>query len=101
MKIYTLVWKYECNPSTASEFEKEYGRNGSWFKLFETNEDYLGQEFIKNVETGTYLIIDKWISKEVYESFVNENEATYEQFTSKFKSLYTSEEFLGAYESLD
>ena len=101
MKMYQLVWHYECSPDQKDQFEEAYRRNGSWFHFFEKGTDFLGLELIKKVDKNNYLVVDNWISKEAYEQFMSANSAEYEQLSKQCKSLYQKEEFLGYYKTVD
>lgn len=100
MNMYYMVWKYQAETSKVSEFEKEYSRHGTWFQLFEACDDFLGLELIKNTEDGSYLVIDKWISKNGYEEFINGNKQEVDRLNEICKSLYSSEVLLGGYDLL-
>jgi len=97
--MYCLVWKYQVS-ANQSKFEEEYSRNGSWFKFFETSDDYLGSELMKNADGKTYILIDKWITKADYQDFLDEHKAEYDQLNEKCKELYDSEEDMGEFELL-
>jgi len=97
--MYCLVWKYKV-PSNQSQFEAEYGRSGSWFKFFETSEDYLGHDLMKGNDGETYILVDKWMSKDDFEDFLDENQAEYDQINEKCKGLYESEVQLGEFDLL-
>ncbi|MEQ8473807.1 MAG: hypothetical protein RIC35_21605 [Marinoscillum sp.] len=101
MKMYQLIWRYECSASQKEAFENAYRRNGTWFQFFEKSEDFLGQELIHNVDMGNYLVIDSWISKETYDSFLKENKVEYDQLDAQCKSLYAKEEFLGPFVTVE
>lgn len=94
--MYCIAWKYTVS-SNQSKFEEEYSRNGSWFKFFEPCEDYLGHELMKAADGQTYLLLDKWMSKEDYDDFLQNNQLAYEQLNEKCKSLYDNEESMGSY----
>ncbi len=101
MKMYQLVWHYECSPDQKDQFEEAYRRNGTWFHFYEKSDDYLGQELIKKTDKNDYLVVDNWISKEAYESFIANNKTEYDQLNLQCASLYAKEEFLGFYETVD
>ena len=86
--------------SNQAKFEEEYSRNGSWFKFFESSEDYLGSELMKNSDGKNYVVIDKWMSKADYQDFLDENKAEYDQLNEKCKSLYDEEEEMGEFDLL-
>lgn len=96
--MYCILWNYEVEASKQAEFEKEYGRNGGWFKFFEECDDYLGHDLLKNTSGNSYTLIDRWISKKEYDSFLKANKAEYDQLNEKFGSLYTSETQAGTFE---
>lgn len=100
MKVYQLIWSYQCDPAKSAQFEKEYARSGSWFNFFEPCDDYLGSDLAKNLETGHYILTDKWMSKEAYERFISENKAGYDKLCEQFKQLYQKEELLGRFETI-
>lgn len=97
--MYCLVWKYEVT-SEHAKFEEEYGRNGSWFKLFEACEDYLGHELMKSEDGKTYLIVSKWMSQADYQDFIDQNKAQYDELNAKDEGLYDSKTSMGAFNLL-
>ncbi len=99
MSMYCLAWKYNV-PSNQAKFEEEYGRNGSWFKFFESSDDYLGSELMKHADGKTYILIDKWMSKADYQDFLDENKADYDQLNEKNSALYDGEESMGEFDLL-
>ena len=99
MSMYCLAWKYKVS-SNNGKFEEEYGRNGGWFKFFESSDDYLGTELMKHADGTTYLVIDKWMSKADYQDFIDENKADYDQLNEQCKALYDDEESLGEFDLL-
>lgn len=94
--MYCLAWKYTVS-SDQEKFEEEYGRNGSWFKLFEPCDDYLGHELMKSEDGKTYLVTNKWMSREDYEGFLAENRDAYDALNKELMDLYDVEESLGNY----
>lgn len=96
--MYCIIWKYDVDSSNQSEFEKEYGRQGSWFKFFEPCDDYLGHDLLKNTDGASYTLIDRWMSKADYDSFLKSNQLEYDQLNDKFKSLYSNEDCIGTYD---
>ncbi|NQZ76934.1 MAG: hypothetical protein HRT61_12665 [Ekhidna sp.] len=99
MSMYCQAWKFKVS-SDQAKFEQEYGRTGSWFKFFESCEDYLGQDLMKESDGQTYILVDKWMSKEDYQDFVAENKAEVDQLDEKTSSLYDLKEGLGEFELL-
>lgn len=95
--MYCIVLKYVVS-NNQEAFEKEYSRSGAWFKFFEPCEDYLGHELMKSDKDASYLLTDKWMSKEDYEDFMAENKTEHDQLNEKCKELYDEEIVIGSYE---
>lgn len=98
--MYYIIWSYRIDQGKQAQFEKEYSRNGTWFKFFEECDDYLGTELIKNNDDGSYLLIDKWISKETYDRFVSDNSPKYNELNDHLQNLYAIESRVGEYTTL-
>lgn len=96
--MYCIVWKYEVEKSQRKAFEEHYSRGGIWFKFFEPCDDYLGHDLMKNVAEDSYMIIDKWMGKSEYDSFLKSNQAEYDAINEQTSGLYEEEVSLGAYE---
>ncbi|MEM0941688.1 MAG: hypothetical protein AAF600_16160 [Bacteroidota bacterium] len=94
--MYCIVWKYTVT-SNQLAFEKAYSRKGVWFKFFEPCEDYLGHELMKSEDKKTYLLTEKWMSKEDFEDFISKNQAKYQEIEMKTRELYDEEVSLGTY----
>ena len=97
--MYCQVKKYTVS-SNQSKFEEEYGRSGSWFKFYESCDDYLGHELMKHADGKTYMLVDKWMSKADFEDFIDENKAAYDELKEKSSATYDSEEALGEFDLL-
>lgn len=99
---YTVIWKYVVQDSTRRTFEQEYGTNGTWYKLFSKSPNYRGSVLHRSDEhPDTYILIDKWTSKEAYEAFKKSNAEVYGSLSKKFEGLYTEETKIGGFQSLE
>lgn len=92
-KMYTVIWKYKIKPENKEKFEFEYGRNGTWAKLFAKSKNYRGSLLYKSEdEVDTYILMDTWINKQSYEDFIETNKEKYNKTSAGFEYLYLSEE---------
>lgn len=98
--MYYIVRSYVAAADKTDQFEAVYSPNGEWFHFFEKCEDFLGLELIKNAGDGSYLRIDKWISKASYNDFLQEQQSLYEQLNAQYSELYTEETLLGEYDTI-
>ncbi len=102
MSKYSIVWKYKIKPEYKEKFEFEYGVNGTWNSLFNKSKNYTGSYLhISEIESNTYLLIDTWRSRELYEGFIKSYSDEYQKLSSKFEYLYESEEKIGTFKTVE
>jgi heme-degrading monooxygenase HmoA len=95
-----LLWTFEVAAARAAEFERVYGPDGDWARLFGRAPGYLGTELLKDVlRPGRYLTIDRWTDTAAFEAFKHEWKAEYDTLDRLCESLTTSETPLGAFEA--
>lgn len=100
-KVYAVIWKYKIKPENKETFEFEYGRNGTWAKLFAKSKNYRGSFLYKSEdEMDTYILMDTWINKLTYEDFKKVNQVKYDKISSGFENLYMTEEKTGSFNSV-
>ncbi len=100
--MYSIVWKYKINEESQAEFESEYGKGGTWSKLFMNSDNYSGSFLHKSSDISrTYLLIDTWTDEQSYENFKNANSSVYESLSFEFEKLYETEEKIGAFNTIN
>ena len=96
--MIALVFSYEVRET--DEFERVYGPSGEWAEFFSGAAGYIGTELLRDVELpGRYLVIDRWESRETYNSFIEENREEYMRRVDETRFLYDSELRFGTFES--
>jgi heme-degrading monooxygenase HmoA len=98
--MYYVIWQYEVPAENREKFEELYSRKGAWFKLFERSDSYLGHELIRNLEDGSYVLIDKWMEKADFDHFYKVNQLEYDGLNSQSQDLYNQEKKIGDFETL-
>lgn len=99
--MYVAVWQYQVKTGCESEFERAYGTEGEWVRLFQGSKGFLGTELLKDlVRDGRYVTIDRWTSEAEYESFVKEHQSWYQAIDRRCEMLTEMEASIGAYESI-
>ena len=94
------LWSIEVAPGRERDFERIYGPDGDWARLFAQAPGYLGTELLKDaLRTGRYLTIDRWASGSAFESFKQEWKAEYAALDRACEALASSETPLGAFEA--
>ena len=84
-----------------AEFEKIYGKNGSWADLFQKGRRYLGTELLRDSnKLRHYLTIDRWASSDDYEAFLSTWREEYEKLDAQCQGLAEQENLLGKWETI-
>jgi heme-degrading monooxygenase HmoA len=95
---YTYVWEFQVPPHSQSEFERSYGANGAWARLFRRSPDYLETLLLKDRSTtGRYVTVDRWRSEESYLEFRTSFAQQYAELDRECERLTTGETMLGAF----
>ena len=78
---YVYIWEFEVDPEHAGAFERAYGPNGDWARLFARADGYRGTTLLKRCDDpGRYVTIDRWRSFE-------DNQAFHRRFGEAFARL--------------
>lgn len=94
---YRVVWAFEVRPEMAALFERTYGADGDWARLFRSARGYVGTELFRSVDTpGRYLTIDDWESLAAYEIFRARSAAQYAELDGRCNELTESERLMWA-----
>jgi quinol monooxygenase YgiN len=97
---YLAVWEFRVKPESVAEFERVYGPEGSWARLFRRSANYQGTELLRDQErAGRYLTMDRWTSHEALGKFKQEFAADYAALDKECEPLTESELRLGDFET--
>ncbi len=97
---FFAVWEFQVKAECVVEFERVYGRDGSWAQLFQQSSDYRGTELVRDLErTGRYLTIDRWTSREALGEFKRRFAAEYAALDKTCERLMEAERLLGEFEA--
>jgi heme-degrading monooxygenase HmoA len=99
---YLIVWEFRPRPGMEREFELAYGSKGEWATLFAQSPDYLGTELCRDPNDPTrYLTLDRWRSREAFETFRRLHSREYEILDRRFEALTSHEAQLGSFERVE
>ena len=85
-------------PEMAKRFEKIYGADGEWARLFLGDEAYIGTELIHHFNASrSYVTLDFWTSEKAYDDFRNRHLAEYEVLDKKCETLTENEREIGKF----
>jgi len=96
--LFVALWEFEVKPGDEEKFEKVYGADGAWAKLFLQDPQYRGTRLVKDVERDrVYLTLDFWETRDAYEKFKEENAAEYERIDRECEGMTVREVKIGEY----
>src|SRR6266700_2136231 len=99
---FTAVWEFRVSGQKLRAFEKAYGPNGDWTRLFSRGDGYIRTELIRDPKTtGRYVSLDFWRSRQAFERFKKQNLAAYKALDKKCNSLTKSEKLIGEFEAME
>jgi heme-degrading monooxygenase HmoA len=90
-----VAWLYRARPERREDFERVYGPEGVWARLFARSDGFLGTELRRDGDR--YLVLDQWRSAEAYERFGRVFESEYAALSAETRPLYLEETRLGAF----
>jgi quinol monooxygenase YgiN len=90
--MYRIVWQFDADPDRVGEFEREYGAEGAWARLFRAGEGYLGTELFRSTsDPKRFLTVDRWTSRAAYDAFRATRRQEYAALDSECASLTRAE----------
>jgi len=98
---FSAVWEFCVRTDRRRAFEKIYGPEGNWARLFSRGDGYIRTELIRDPKTtGRYVTVDFWKSRQAFERFKKQNLAAYQALDKKCNSLTESEKLMGEFEAM-
>ncbi|MGH7631715.1 MAG: antibiotic biosynthesis monooxygenase family protein [Gemmatimonadales bacterium] len=95
--MYRIVWTYEVKPDSAEAFERIYGRDGEWARLFRAADGYLGTDLFRSTAAPTrYVTVDDWTSQAAYEAFRARAAQAYAELDARCDALTLAERLVSA-----
>ena len=94
--MHAVVWAYRIAPGREAEFERLYGMDGEWARLFRRSEDYLGTDLFRDTgEAARYMTVDRWTSQQAYDAFLRRMRDDYAALDARGEALTVEETRLG------
>jgi heme-degrading monooxygenase HmoA len=94
--VFVRIWRYDVADDQQAEFERVYGPDGDWARLFAASDGFMGTElYVRLGETGRYLTVDRFTSLAAWESFRTEHSTSYAELDLATERLRLTEDELG------
>ena len=98
---YLIIWEFHVRRGAEAAFERVYGPSGEWVAFFKTAQGYIATELIHDLrDSGRYVTLDFWTSKDAYERFREENLAHYKALDERGEDMTEKETPLGIFERI-
>ncbi len=99
MGAHVAIWEFQVKPERQAEFERRYGPEGDWVRLFRRSDGFLGTQLMHDrVNRLRYVTTDRWTSLRAWQSFREEHGADYAALDRECEGLTSAERALGEYE---
>jgi len=98
MTGYTYIWEFQVKPNHQAEFERQYGPEGAWVKLFRQASGFVESLLLQDRSNPLrYVTIDRWKSVESYNAFRSQFSKHYDAIDKTCQALTTKESKLGEF----
>ncbi|HWC75409.1 MAG TPA: antibiotic biosynthesis monooxygenase [Gemmatimonadales bacterium] len=98
--MYWVVWSYDVKPAQTKKFERAYGPEGDWVRLFQRSPGFAGTELRHETDHAShYLTIDRWRTREDYDRFKDAFRSEYDALEARCATLTDSEYKVGDFET--
>ncbi len=98
MDAYVYVWEFIVDREQVEEFERHYGEDGSWVRLFRQAPGYLQTLLLRDsVHPGRFVTIDRWESDVAYREFRTRFSQQYADLDGICEKLTRRETLLGEF----
>jgi heme-degrading monooxygenase HmoA len=100
--MFVALWEFEVKPGCEEGFERVYGPDGDWAKLFRSDSNYQETRLLRDAtRAATYLTMDFWKSRQAYERFMESHAAEYKKLDAAGEELTLRERKIGCFEQVD
>jgi len=96
--MIVIVWEFRVQSGRAAEFERAYGPEGDWARLFRRSPAYRGTELLRDPDDPErYLTLDRWDAASDFEAFKAGNGADYRRLDEACEPLCSAEQLVGRF----
>jgi hypothetical protein len=101
--MYVSIWRFRIESANCARFERAYGPDGEWARLFGRQPGFVGTELLLEDRaadadgTAAYLTIDRWRARSDWLDFQDAYGDDYRMLDRTCESLTAAEERIGAF----
>lgn len=96
--MFVSIWEFLVRPGSEPDFERIYGPEGDWARLFRKGQGYVRTELTRDLDAaGRYVVLDYWNSREDYDQFRSQHRAEYGELDRRCQGLTEMETPMGSF----
>jgi heme-degrading monooxygenase HmoA len=96
--MIVIVWEFRVQPGQAPGFERAYGPEGDWARLFRRSPAYRGTELLRDQQDPErYLTLDRWDGASDFDAFKAGNGEDYRALDKACEPLCSKERLVGRF----
>jgi len=89
--MFVILWEFEVKLGSEERFQKAYGPDGAWVRLFQRDPHFRGTQLQRDpVRPLYYFTIDLWDSEIAYRQFLDAHQAMYLELDRSHEDLTSS-----------
>jgi len=93
-----IVWEFVVKADAVEPFERAYGPEGDWARLFAAYPGYLGTSLLRDsLNSRRFLTIDRWETMRHRSDMLNDTRDEYTRLDSEFGEWTESEREIGTF----
>jgi heme-degrading monooxygenase HmoA len=90
--MFVILWEFEVKPGSEERFQRVYGPQGAWARLFQRDPHFRGTQLQRDPSRPLYYFtIDFWDSETAYKNFLEANRAAYDELDGSGEQLTLQE----------
>jgi len=93
--MFVTLWEFEVKSGSEELFERTYGADDGWARLFGRDAQHRGTRLLRDVGAErVYVTMDSWESREAYEAFREKFAAEYEELEKQCEVMTEKEKHI-------
>jgi quinol monooxygenase YgiN len=99
--VFRVVWEFRVRGGHEPEFERRYGAEGDWVRLFRQGDGYVSTTLVPDAAVpGRYVLTDEWRDAAAYRAFKTRFAEAYAALDRECEALTEEERCLGESEDV-
>ena len=95
-KMFVYIWEYLVKGEFRSEFQKIYGPEGDWVRLFKKASGYVSTDLYQDIsDTNRFITVDSWDTKKDRDNFREKFSKEFELLDEHCERFTEEEKFIG------